>query len=77
MVQLENAINIDNKHILILDEEDADIVLTNDLSDNLQIYIASDVLLSKKQKQIVQLKNVTINNIPDYYFNFELKEVGE
>lgn len=77
MVQLENAINIDNKHILILDEEDADIVLTNDLSDNLQIYIASDVLLSNNQKQLISQKNITINNIPDYYFNFELKEVGE
>lgn len=77
MVQLENAINIDDKHILILDEEDADEILTNDLSDNVQIYIASDVLLSMEQKQIVLQKNITINNIPDYYFNFELKEVGE
>ena len=77
MVQLENAINIDDKHVLILDEDDADKILTTDLSDNIEIYIASDVLLSNEQKQIIQKKNIMVNNIPDYYFNPELKEVGE
>lgn len=77
MVQLENAINIDDKHIIILDEDDADDILTDNLADNIQIYIASDVLLSNEQKELLQKKRITVNNIPDYYFNFELKEVGE
>lgn len=77
MVQLENGINIDTTHIMILDEEDADAVLTDSIANDSQIYLASDVLLSNEQKELILHKNITVNNIPDYYFNFELKEVGE
>lgn len=77
MVQLENAINIDITHILILDESDANDYINESLSSKQTIYIASDVFLSNNQKKLLKDKDIVIQIIPSYYFNFELKEVGE
>lgn len=77
MVQLENAINIDITHILILDENDANDYINESLSSKQTIYIASDVFLSNNQKKLLKDKDIVIQIIPNYYFNFELKEVGE
>jgi len=39
------------------------------------LYVSKDVLLTTEQNAL--FKNVDIHIIPDYYFNFELREVGE
>lgn len=78
MVQLENGINIDNdKYHIILTDEDADNIENAwDNYKNLKaIYISKNVLLTSSQERL--FSNVDIKTIPDYYFESELREVGE
>lgn len=77
MIQLENAISVNDTNILILHEDDADKYINRELAPRKTIYIASDVLLSNEQKKLLTDKEMVVRTIPDYYFNFELKEVGE
>lgn len=78
MVQLEHMVKIDGKnYILLLDDEQADDLEKNwNTYDNLKgIYISKNVLLTSTQNEL--FNTVEMKVIPDYYFNFELKEVGE
>lgn len=78
MVQLEHMTKIDDKnYILLLDDEQADTLEKDwDKYQNLKgIYISRNVLLTSSQNDLFNM--VEIKMIPDYYFNFELKEVGE
>lgn len=78
MVQLEHNISVDNKnYLIILDEDMADEVEKNwsTYGDLKGIYISRNVLLSSSQTE--KFSTVEIETIPDYYFDFELKEAGE
>ena len=79
LIQLEHHIDIDNKvHLMVLSEEELDkIELKWDkLKDTVKsIYRARSVMYTAKQKEL--FKNVNNIIIPDYYFNNELKEIGE
>lgn len=77
MIQLENAINIEDENVLVFDEEDAERIINENLINRQKLYISSNVLLSNEQKTILNDKKIAVFDIPDYYFNFELKEVGE
>lgn len=77
MIQLENAINIGDRNMLVFDEEDAERIINQNLINRQKLYISSNVLLSNEQKIILKDKEIAVFDIPDYYFNFELKEVGE
>ncbi len=78
MVELENGITLDNKHYLIvLSDEQAD-ELAKDWSnyeDVKAIYVSRNVLFTSEQDAL--FSNTEIHIIPDYYFEYELKEVGE
>lgn len=78
MVQLEHGIKIDNKEYLF--------VLSDDEADDLEqhwseypnmkaLYISKDVLLTTSQNTL--FGSVPMYIIPDYYFKFELREIGE
>ncbi len=78
MIQLECGVKLDGKkYILVLDDDDADKLAANwtDFSDVKALYVSKNVLFTTEQTAL--FKNVDIHIIPDYYFNFELKEVGE
>lgn len=78
MVQLENGIKIDNEEFLIvLTDEEADELEKNiNKYPNLKaIYISKDVLFTSTQKN--SFKDLEMYIIPDYYFEYELKEAGE
>ena len=78
MVELENGITLDNKHYLIVvTDEEADALAKNWLSyeDVRAIYVSRDVLLTTEQQAC--FAGTEIHVIPDYYFEYELKEVGE
>jgi adenine-specific DNA-methyltransferase len=78
MIQLEHGINVDEKnYLIILDEDQADEVEKDWLkyTELKGIYISRNVLLSTSQN--VKFSKVEMFIIPDYYFDFELKEVGE
>ena len=78
MVQLEHMTKIDGKnYILLLDDDSADNLEKHwDEYSNLKgIYISKNVLLTSSQDKL--FNTVEMKVIPDYYFNFELKEAGE
>ncbi len=78
MVQLENGIDIDNdKHHIILTDEDADKIEKDweKYKNCKALYISKNVLLTTSQNAL--FSSVEINTIPDYYFEGELREVGE
>ena len=78
MIQLEHAVKIDNeRYVMILDEENAD-DLAEHISDYPElkaIYAAKDVLFTTEQQ--TALNGIPIHIIPDYYFEFELREEGQ
>lgn len=78
MIQLERGISLEaGKYILILNDEDAKNLEKNvELLKNCKaVYISSAVFLDKKQQDL--LSGIDIITIPDYYFEEELREVGE
>ena len=78
MVELENGITLDNKHYLIvLSDEQADELAKNwsNYEDVKTIYVSRNVLFTSEQDAL--FSNTEIHIIPDYYFEYELKEVGE
>lgn len=78
MVQLEHGIDIDNdKYHIILTDEDADRTEAewDKYKDCTAIYMSKNVLLTARQNKL--FSSVDIKTIPDYYFENELREVGE
>ena len=78
MVQLEHGVKIDGKQYLILLDDDAVDELEkhwNEHGDVKALYISKNVLLTTKQNEL--FAGIEMHIIPDYYFKFELKEVGE
>ncbi len=78
MVQLEHGIDIDNqKYHIILTDDDADRMEKewDKYKECKALYISKNVLLTTSQN--VLFSSVEINTIPDYYFESELREVGE
>ena len=78
MIELQYGIEVDGKRIvLILSEEDADIIEKQweTYTELTQLYVSRGVLLTTKQNEL--FNTVEMHAIPDYYFDIELKEVGE
>lgn len=78
MIQLEHGIKLDGKqYIMVLSDEEADRLAAHwdEYPDVKALYVADQVLFTTEQERL--FKNVEIYTIPDYYFNFELQEVGE
>ncbi len=78
MIQLEHGIKLDNKScIMIMNDEEADELEQkwSQYTDIKAIYVAQDVLLTASQEAL--FGTVDVHIIPDYYFNFELREAGE
>jgi len=77
MIQLERGIKLDDKsYVIIMSDEEADELEQNwsQHTDIKAIYVAQDVLLTASQEALFSTADVHI--IPDYYFNFELREAG-
>lgn len=78
MIQLEHGIKIDgSQYLMILSDKEIDELQArwNDYKDVKAIYVSRDVLFTTEQNKL--FADVEIHTIPDYYFNFEMKEVGE
>ena len=78
MIQLEHGIKIvDDSYIMIMSDDEADELEKkwNEYTDIKAIYVSQDVLLTASQE--VLFGSVDTYIIPDYYYNFELREAGE
>lgn len=78
MIQLEHGIRIDDdSYFMIMSDDEADELEKkwNEYTDVKAIYVSQDVLLTASQEALFGSVDTYI--IPDYYFNFELREAGE
>lgn len=78
MIQLEHGVRIDDdSYIMIMSDDEADELERkwNEYTDIKAIYFYQDVLLTASQEALFGSVDTYI--IPDYYFNFELREAGE
>ena len=78
MIQLEHGVKLDGqRYIMVLDDEEADELAAHwdEYPDVKALYVSKNVLFTTKQNAL--FKDVEVHIIPDYYFNFELREVGE
>lgn len=78
MIQLQYGAKIDNqKYIMIMDDDEMDEFEKHfdEFKDIEVVFINQDVLLSTSQEKLLQ--NINTKIIPDCYFDFELREVGE
>lgn len=78
MIQLEHSVKINGQqYIIVMDDDEADELAAHwsDYPDAKALYVSKNVLFTTEQNAI--FKDVEIHIIPDYYFSFELKEVGE
>ena len=71
-MELENGINFTgNAEIaIILNEEDLEEFMENTvgLSQCRKLYMAHDILLDAEQEQKLRERNISVNIIPDYYY---------
>lgn len=77
MIQLEHGVKIDgSQYLMVMSDEEADALQANwaAYGDARAIYASKDVLFTTEQNEL--FANVEIHIIPDYYFDFEMKEVG-
>lgn len=78
MIQLEHGVKIDgSQYLMVMSDEDADELQAHwsEYEGVKAIYASKEVLFTTEQNAV--FAGVEIHTIPDYYFNFELKEVGE
>ena len=78
MIQLEHGVKLDGSlYIMVLDDEAADALAAHwdEFPDVKALYVSKNVLFTSAQNNL--FRDVDIHVIPDYYFNFELREVGE
>lgn len=78
MIQLEHGIKLDGKrYITVMNDDEADRLAEHwsEYPDVKALYVSKNVLFTTEQNDL--FKDVDIYIIPDYYFNFELREVGE
>lgn len=78
MIQLEHGVKVDGKqYVMIMDDDEMDGFETNfsGYTDLKAVFVNQDVLLSVEQEKLLQKIQSFV--IPDYYFDFELREAGE
>ena len=78
MIQLEHGVKIDgSQYLMVMSDEEADELQAHwsEYEGVKAIYASKDVLFTTEQNALFE--GVEIHTIPDYYFSFELKEVGE
>ncbi len=78
LIELENGKIIDDTKICLFKTEDE----IDNFSQNIdalkeceKVYITSDILLTKKEEEILEQNNISIYIIPEYYFKNEITEV--
>lgn len=70
LVELENGINFNgNAEIaIVLTEKELDEFASHIDENCKKVYVGHDVLMNARQSQILKDRNITINIIPDYYY---------
>ncbi len=78
MIQLQYGVKVDGKkYVMILDDDEMDDFEKHhsDLAEIEAVFVSQDVLMTTEQESLINKLNAFV--IPDCYFDFELREVGE
>lgn len=78
MIQLQYGVKVDGeKYVMILDDDAMDDFEKHhsDLAEIKAVFVSQDVLMTTEQESLINKLNAFV--IPDCYFDFELREVGE
>ena len=78
LIQLQYHTDINNPTFkLILTEDELDALNEEDFQDCKTVFIPLDVFLTSQEEEMFKRLNITIIRIPKYYYNNELREIGE
>ncbi len=77
LIELENHIEIDGKKVIMLEHEEQLPKVLESIQEGGKLFIPSGFFLSQTDQAILDKKDITVIEIPEYYFRNELREVGE
>jgi len=77
LIELENHIEVDGKKVIMLEHEEQLPKVLESIQDGGKLFIPSGFFLSQTDQAILDKKDITVIEIPEYYFRNELREVGE
>lgn len=77
LIELENHIEIDGKKVIMLEREEQLTKVLESIQDGGKLFIPSGFFLSQTDQAFLDKKDITVIEIPEYYFRNELREVGE
>ena len=78
MIQLDYGIDLEDSNYIVIHNDDEMDAFESNYSDNDRpngLFISQDVLLSASQEKLIKGLNVFV--VPDYYYESELREIGE
>ena len=77
LIELEYALEIDDRKYIILTDEDKLYEVISEIKNSGKLFIKSGIFLTRNHQRLLEEKDVSIIEIPEYYFREELKEIGE
>lgn len=77
LIELEYAIEVDGRKYIIISDEDKLDKIISDIEDGGKLFVKSGIFLTRNHQRLLEEKDVSIIEIPEYYFREELKEIGE
>ena len=77
LIEMEYAIELDGKKYIVLNDEEGLDEAISKIENDGKLFVRSGIFLSRSNQRILEEKDVSIIEIPEYYFREELKEVGE
>lgn len=77
LIEMEYAIELDGKKYIVLNDEEGLNEAISKIKNGGKLFVRSGIFLSRSNQRILEEKDVSIIEIPEYYFREELKEVGE
>ena len=77
LIELEHASDIDDKKVIVLEDDNKLNDAINRIENGGKLFIRSDFFISPENYQVLRDKNVMVIEIPEYYFKSELEETGQ
>lgn len=77
LIELEHALEIDGRKYIIISDEDKLDNIISDIEDGGKLFVKSGIFLTRNHQRLLEEKDVSIIEIPEYFFREELKEIGE
>lgn len=77
LIELEHHIEIDNEKYIILDDEDKLESILKNIQQDGKLFVLPGIFWTRAQQRIINEKNISVIEVPEYYFRNELRKAGE